>query len=261
MPPAIDLSRNHVSLGEIVERLTPQWPIRFESPDHAALSIAQLDVQADAARRKGDIVPKAYAPGEGAVAPRNAEDIAWSEYNHHWAGAFVAVMGLLALLERNRRLAPFARHWPLLFLALAGFLFLRADEGVWPLGDLGLFESLRDPEIAQHRLFVALIVAFAIFEWRVRLRRVSKSWAPLVFPLITGFGGALLLAHSHGLANIRDEFLIEITHTPLALVGVAAAWSRWLEIRLDDGTGRMAGWIWPTAFVLAGLMLLAYREA
>lgn len=261
LPPAIDLSNDRVSLREIVERLTPQWPIRFESPDHAALSIAQLDARIDAARREGAPAPKAYVPGEGAPAPRNAEDIAWSEYNHHWAGVFVALMGLLALLEHNRRLAPVARHWPLLFLGLAGFLFLRADEGVWPLGKLGLLESLRDPEIAQHRLFVAIIVAFAIFEWRVRLNRVSKTWAPLVFPLITGLGGALLLAHSHGLANVKDEFLIEITHTPLALVGVVAAWSRWLEIRLDDDVGRRAGWIWPVAFILAGLMLLTYREA
>ena len=30
-------------------------------------------------------------PGSGALPPRNAYDIAWSEYNHHWAGLLVAV--------------------------------------------------------------------------------------------------------------------------------------------------------------------------
>jgi putative copper resistance protein D len=261
LPPAIDLAKDRVSWSEIVERVTPRWPIRLESPDHAALSIAQLDKQIEAARVGGTAPPKAYVPGEGLAAPRNAEDIAWSEYNHHWAGLFVALCGLLALCEHSRFLAPLARHWPLLFLGLAAFLFLRADEGVWPLGKLGLFESLRDPEIAQHRLFVALIVAFGVFEWRVRLGRINIAWAPLVFPLVTAAGGALLLAHSHGLANIKDEFLIEITHTPLALLGVAAAWARWLEIRLVDRASRVAGWIWPTAFMAAGLLLLTYREA
>ena len=73
---------------------------------------------------------------------------------------------------------------------------------------------------------------------------------------------AALLTHSHAIANIRDQLLIEITHTPLALAGVAAGWARWLELRLDDGPGkRVAGWVWPLCLVLVGLVLLDYREA
>ena len=217
LPPAIDLARDRVSFAEIVERVTPRWPPRLESPDHAALSTSLPPIQT----ARADDAPPTDAVTGSLIAQRNAEDIAWSEYNHHIAGLFVAAMGLLALLEHWPRLAPFARHWPMLMLGLAGFLFLRADEAVWPLGQLGLIESLRDPEIAQHRIFLALIIGFGIFEWRVRTRRVTAQWAPLAFPFITGVGGALLLAHSHGLANIREEFLIEITHTPLALVGPA----------------------------------------
>ena len=85
---------------------------------------------------------------------------------------------------------------------------------------------------------------------------------PLVFPLLTAIGAAALLTHSHAIANIRDQLLIEITHTPLALAGVAAGWARWLELRLDDGPGkRVAGWVWPLCLVLVGLVLLDYREA
>ena len=170
-------------------------------------------------------------------------------------------MGALALLERRRGLAPLARHWPLTFLGLAGFLFLRADEAVWPLGNLGLIDSLRDPEIAQHRFFVALIVAFGVFEWSVRLGRFKEMWPSYVFPLTTALAAAFLLTHSHGLANSKEEALIEITHTPLALVGVAAGWSRWLELRLVGKLSKVAGFVWPVAFVLAGAMLLFYREA
>ena len=71
----------------------------------------------------------------------------------------------MALL--NQAGLRWARHWPLLFLGLALFLFLRSDPEVWPLGDIGFFESLRDVEVLQHSMFVVLIVVFAVFEWRV----------------------------------------------------------------------------------------------
>ena len=75
------------------------------------------------------------------------------------------------------------------------------------------------------------------------------------------FGGAALLTHSHAIANIKDQLLIEVTHTPLALAGIAAGWARWLELRLDPPASRRAGWVWPLCFVLVGLILIDYREA
>jgi hypothetical protein len=90
---------------------------------------------------------------------RNAPDIAWSEYNHHWAGIFVMLIGLLALIE-HFGWGRWAKHWPLIFLAMAAFLFFRADEQAWPLGQVGFFASLRDPEVAQHRIFTLLIILF-----------------------------------------------------------------------------------------------------
>jgi putative copper resistance protein D len=249
LPPARDLPNDRASFAEIVDRLEPRLPVRLDSPDFAALSAA--------------LPPEALKElPPGALPPRSQADIAWSEYNHHWAGLFVVTMGVMALLERlSKRLAPFMRHWPLVFIGLAGFLFLRADESVWPLGRLGLIESLRDPEIAQHRLLTLFIVAFGLFEWQVRRGRVTAWWAPYVFPVSTAMAAAFLLTHSHALSNLKEETLIEITHTPLALVGVAAGWSRWLELRLDGRAKKIAGFVWPIAFILAGLMLVFYREA
>jgi putative copper resistance protein D len=249
LPPARDLPNDRASLSEIVDRLEPRLPVRLDSPDFETLSAA--------------LPPEALKNvPPGAQPPRTPADIAWSEYNHHWAGLFVVAMGVMALLERmSPRLAPVMSHWPLVFLGLAGFLFLRADEMVWPLGRLGLIESLRDPEVAQHRLLTLLIVAFGLFEWQVRRGRVKASWAPYVFPISTATAAAFLLTHSHALSNLKEETLIEITHTPLALVGVAAGWSRWLELRLDGRAKRIAGFVWPIAFILAGLMLVFYREA
>ncbi len=260
LPPGVDLTQDRASWHDIVERLTPRFPIRLTSPDHDQLtiSILQAKIAADDADRT--TAPQAYVPGEGTILPRNAEDIAWSEYNHHWAGIFVLLIGTLALIE-HFPWGRWARHWPLIFLGMAAFLFFRADEQAWPLGPVGFFESMRDPDVVQHRIFVVLIILFALFEWRVRIKGTKQSRAALVFPLVSAIGGAMLLTHSHAIANIKDELLIEMSHVPLALCGITAGWARWLELRLDGRPSRIASWVWPVAFVLVGLILLEYREA
>ena len=224
-----------------------------------ALPALQAKLDAEAAAQHAAHADHAFVPGAGFLPERNAADIAWSEFNHHWAGVFVTLIGLLALL--NQAGVRWARHWPLVFMGLAVFLFLRSDPEVWPMGDEGFFESLRDIEVLQHRFFVFLTVAFSLFEWRVRLGGWKSTWAPKVFPLLTAVGGAALLTHSHQIANVKDALLIELTHTPLALCAIAAGWARWLEIRSDGKLSRVAGWLWPVLFVVIGLILLDYREA
>ncbi len=258
VPPAVDLTQDRVTWSEIQERTVPQRP-RLVSPDHDTLALPALQAKLDAEAASGTRAAPAFVPGSGELPARNAADVAWSEYNHHWSGLFVAAIGLAGLLHRAGW-GP-ARHWPLLLLGLAAFLFLRSDPEVWPLGDIGFFESFRDVEVLQHRIFVILIVAFAVFEWGVRTGRLRSPGAALVFPLLTALGGALLLTHSHAIANVKDQLLIELSHTPLALAGIAAGWSRWLEIRADGAVQRVSGWVWPVCFLLVGCILLDYREA
>jgi putative copper resistance protein D len=259
VPPGVDLTVDRVSWPEIVERNTPVWP-RLVSPDHDSLALAQLQSKLDAeAAARNQRAQAAFVPGAGVIADRNSDDIAWSEYNHHFAGLFVVGIALLALL--NRAGLRWARHWPVLFLGLAVFLFFRSDPETWPMGTISFLDSLRDVEVLQHRFFVVLIIAFGVFEWRVRAFDVRTGWTPYVFPLVTALGGAGLLTHSHAIANIKDQLLIELTHTPLALAGVAAGWARWLELRLFGRAARVAGWVWPWCFLFVGLLLLLYREA
>jgi putative copper resistance protein D len=263
VPPAVDLTQDRVSWQEIVERNTPEWP-RFNSPDRDTLALPALQAKLDAeAVAKKGAPQVAFIPGAGDLPPRNAEDIAWSEYNHHWSGLFVVAVGLLALL--NRAGLRWARHWPLSFLGLAVFLFFRSDPETWPMGDVGFLESFRDVEVLQHRFFVLLLVVFTFFEWRVRATKWNNRYAPLVFPLLCAAGGTMLLTHSHAIANVKDQLLVELTHTPLALAGIAAGWGRWLEIRLNPRENpvawQIAGWVWPACILFCGLLLLSYREA
>ena len=115
------------------------------------------------------------------------------------------------------------------------------------------------PDVLQHRTFVLLVVAFAVFEWMVRTGRLTERPWGYVFPLLCAVGGGLLLTHSHAMFNLKDEFLSEVTHAPVGILGAFAGWGRWLEVRLP-AAGRGAGWLWRGCFTAVGLILMFYRE-
>jgi copper resistance protein D len=237
LPPSVDVREDRATVAEVAGRFTPVVP-RLVSPP-----VAELNRTAE---------PLMAIPNERLPIER-----AWSEYNHHWAGFFVVLMGLGAIAERLG--ARWARHWPLVFLGLAIFLFVRNDPRAWPLGPTGFWESLTLPDVLQHRFFVALVTAFGVFEWAVRTGRLGlRPWG-YVFPLLCAVGGGLLLTHSHAMFNLKQEFLTEVTHAPIGLLGAFAGWGRWLELRLPEASAR-AGWLWTLCFTAVGAVLLVYRE-
>lgn len=238
LPPAVDVRVDRATVSEVAARFAPMVP-RLASPP-----IDELLRAAD---------PLMAPPGE-----RRPVERAWSESNHHWAGLFVLTMGLLAVLERLG--LPQGRHWPLALLGLAAFLFIRNDPRAWPLGPAGFWESMTLPDVLQHRLFVLLIVGFGIFEWMVRTGRVPPRPWGYVFPLLCAVGGGLLLTHSHAMFNRKEEFLIEVTHAPVGILGAFAGWARWLEVRIPEAT-LGSGWFWRGCLVAVGLLLMLYRES
>jgi putative copper resistance protein D len=233
-PPAVDVVADRATFAEVGSRFTPRWPT-LTSPAIETLPVADRN------------------------APRTAEDRAWSEYNHNVAGLFVLAMGLLATVQRMRW-GRWARHWPLIFLGLAAFLFVRNDPAAWPLGPFGFWETMADPVVLQHRFFVLLVAAFGLFEWMVRTERLRARGYTQVFPLLCAVGGALLLAHSHTSDNLKEAFLIEVTHQPLGILGASVGWARWLELRLPAPDDRLPGRLWAFGLALVGLLLLFYRE-
>ena len=237
LPPAVDVTVDRATPAEVGARFQPAAPRLTSPPIDELLRVAE--------------------PLMGRQIERKPVERAWSEYNHHWAGLFVTTMGLLALAHFAGVRA--ARHWPLVFLGLATFLFIRNDPRAWPLGPAGFWESLALPDVLQHRAFVLLVIALAVFEWMVRTARLPERPWGYVFPLLCAAGGGLLLTHSHAMFNLKDEFLTEVTHAPLGILGAFAGWGRWLEVRLPE-TGRAPGWVWRGCFTAVGLILLFYRE-
>lgn len=259
LPPAADLVRDRVTTSEIYARMTPHRP-RLVSPATKELPEDVYAAQ-NLAFESGSLSTESYVPGQSGTRPNTPAEKAWSEYNHHWAGIIVLSLGLLALLAQAGKIS-WARNWPLLFLGLSVFLFLRSDPEVWPLGPNGFWVTFADPEVLLHRIFAALVVALAVFEWRVQTGRVASSSMRLIFPVLVAGSGALLLTHSHSLGNIKEEVLAELSHIPLAILAVMAGWSRWLELRLPaENHGR--AWVarlWPVCISLIGAVLLNYRE-
>jgi copper resistance protein D len=104
---------------------------------------------------------------------------------------------------------------------------------------------------------------FAIFQWRVETNRVHSHAAALVFPVVGALGGVVLLTHTHGLSNVKEQLLVELSHTALAIFAVIAGWSRWLELRLpsENPTRKYLAWVWPVCFILIGVILMDYHES
>ncbi len=247
-PPAVDVPTDRLTLPEIAARMRWETP-RLKSPPYAALVAATpIDVAVKAAQ---------YQP----PAASDANDMAWSEYNHHWAGLVVLLAGALALASRFQRMR-WARFWPVSFAGLAVFILLRADPENWPLGPRPFWGSFFEPDVLEHRAAAALILAFAAFECAVQAGKLRAAWAQYAFPLMCAAGAALLLTHNHSLADGKDEVLVLMNHAALALFGVTAGWARWLELRLpkEEGERQFAGYLWPVALMLVGMVLLDYRE-
>jgi putative copper resistance protein D len=259
-PPGADLTEDRVSLHEIAVRYAPRMP-RLTSPPLGDLSPAGKELERQA-KLAGVKVPAAFMPGERFSHPDTPGDIAWSEYNHSWAGLIVFFMGLLALLSHNKYFS-WAKIWPLMFLGLAVFLFLRADPENWPLGPNGFWASFSEADVLQHRAAVLLITVFALFQWAVETNRVKSHTAALVFPGVCAIGGIVLLTHMHAVTNIKQEMLVELSHTPLAIFGIVAGWARWLELRLpqENNMRKYLAWVWPVCFIFVGLILMDYHEA
>src|SRR5947207_12998447 len=105
-------------------------------------------------------------------------------------------MGVLAILERTGW-APWARHWPLLFIGLTVFVAYNMDPEGWQTGRVGFWTQLLGLEVLQHRILLALTALLGLAEWRVRAgRNPSARWG-CGFPLAFLVSGPLLPCPSH----------------------------------------------------------------
>ena len=171
---------------------------------------------------------------------RSPDAYRWSNFTHNVAGLILLGMSLLALAGFATG-GGWGRHWPLGFVALAAFNYLRvaANEGAWPFGATPL--GAIDAEGIQHRIAAALVLGIGLLEWRARTNPDPRGRLAYVFPVLCAAGGVLLLAHSHAAFELKSSFLVQVTHTTIgAFAGLMVA-GRWLELGLAPPWNRVAG--------------------
>ncbi len=238
-PPAADMQTERATVAEVLDTIAPKRP-RLTPPDHAALL-------AD------------YSSPLEFFEPSTAMNRAQSNFNHNASGAFVLLIGVLAILHRLG-LADWARHWPLLFLPFAAFLQVIVQPTGWPLGNEGFFEQLRSPSVVQHRLATLLPLVIGVMEWRVQTGVLAATRWRYTFPVLCFVGAAVLLTHTHTALGTKREFLIEVSHVGIGIFALMAGIGRWLELRLPAPASRFAGVLWTTSLMAVGLLLLFYEE-
>jgi putative copper resistance protein D len=239
-PPAVDVpSTEKATVAEVAEVFRPKVPSLY-TPSLAAMRQNRSGPEIDGVRSR-----EAYL---------------WSNYSHNVAGLILLGMSLYALVGFATG-ASWGRHWPMGFVALAVFIFLRAsaNEGTWPFGAAPIAEV--GVEGLQHRIAAVLVLIIGLVEWRAHTRRLHGGRLAYVFPLLGAAGGALLLAHSHSAFELKPSFLVQVTHSTMGAFAGLMVTARWLELRLAPPTRRLAGAAASVAMLVIALILLFYREA
>ena len=124
-----------------------------------------------------------------------------SEYNHRLAGAFLVLIGLVALvgnLSSSGRFSFAGKFWPLFFLLPGIFLIFQSDAEVWPLGPQSwLYMLQHNLQATQHKGFAIIMISIGILEFRRAQGKLSKAAATWAFPVIAALGASMLFFHPH----------------------------------------------------------------
>jgi putative copper resistance protein D len=195
----------------------------------------------------------------------SAEGVAYSEFNHRFAGLLLLLFGVAEFGYALRYSLPFWTRLvlPGAFGVIGAYLLIWSDHEAWPIGSLtfGQTFSGQDPEILQHKFYGVFASTAAVSE---TLRRIGwvrhPAWAA---PLVIGamIGGLLLFWHSHGHHPANQT--IELHHALLGCLGVgAAASSAMVSWRSGSSRGLVKRWdvAWAVFVILIGIQLLLYFE-
>jgi len=195
----------------------------------------------------------------------SAQGVAYSEFNHRFAGLFVLLFGLAELGHALQYSLPGWSRFvlPSALGVIGPYLLIWSDHEAWPIGPLSFAQTFfgQDSEIIQHKFYGIFGTTAAVSETCRRFGWARHPiWAAPLFFL--GLVGALLLfVHSHGQHPANQA--IELHHALLGSLGVGAAVSNAM-VSWASGTSQqmLKRWevAWASFVIVIGLQLLLYFE-
>lgn len=241
--------------------------------------VAALVRTVTAAIAAAALVP-AVARASDAAAAAIDPGVAWSIFNHRGAGCFIFFWGLTALIDGL--LWPRRTWWrfvpPLVLFGMVEFLFIRNDPEAWPTGSIGLWESLKDPEVLQHRVFLLLLLAIAVVELLRAAGRLPPFLQKFAVPALAVSGGIYLFFHKHGGAGMEKMMadpaaasnpnmasmmasmeIVKHEHMWFSVAGFGLAAAKLLA---DGGRlkGRLGATLWCLFAIVLGAYMMGYTE-
>ncbi len=190
-----------------------------------------------------------------------------SEFNHHLAGFFLVLAGVLILIEailRDRMtIAKYA--WPVCFLVSGIFVLVLSDSELWPFGPEPWIQgTITDPEVLQHKAFAILLLLLGGIELARARRTLTAAWSAWVFPIFAAVGSVMLLFHSHGTGVRGPDHMatmarIQLQHFSYSGVGLGIGLSKGLAEVHNKWQSAFAK-VFPVLLIVLGALLMAYVE-
>jgi copper resistance protein D len=190
-----------------------------------------------------------------------------SEFNHHLAGFFVVLAGVLILAEVTfRDRLPIARYaWPVCFLLSGLFVLVFSDTELWPFGPKPWIQGiLSNQEVLQHKTFALMLLALGSIELARARNILIAAWSAWIFPVFAIAGSVLLLFHHHdagmhGPDHMATMARIQMQHFSYSGAGVGIGLSKGLaEVR--NRWQSLFAKAYPALMILLGILLMTYVE-
>ena len=231
---------------------------------------SQLPVRAQ--ERAGHDMPAGMSMPMGDAADSQAQakllaDKRESEFNHHLAGFFVLLAGLIILAKDSfRERWQFASLvWPVCFLLSGLFLLIWSDTELWPFGPQSWYYGLsHHAEVLQHKVFAILLLILGVIEFQRTRGLLKAAWAAWVFPVLAVIGSAMLFFHEHqaglhGPNHMEVMERIKAEHFSFSVAGIGIALSKGLA-ETQFAWRPFFERLFPALLIALGALLMVYVE-
>jgi hypothetical protein len=174
-----------------------------------------------------------------------------SEFNHHLAGFFLVLAGILIFTEtlfRDRILI--ARYaWPVCFLISGLFVLIFSDTELWPFGPKPWIQGmLTNHEVMQHKTFAMLLLALGTIELARARNKLTAAWSAWVFPVFAVVGSILLLFQR-----------IQAQHFSYSGTGLGIGLAKGLS-EVPNKWQSIFARLYPALMIVLGTLLMVYVE-